>query len=253
MISDPELPESRRRPLAGALSVRAARDAYLAENGFSIDAYDAKWTEAKVLGMTWKVPNTPRHRWAIMLHDLHHAATGYGTDIFGEIEVSAWELRRGLRPLGLYVGNLVLGLALFGLLIAPLRTLRAWRAGAGRGSLFHWDADYDATLALSLGDLRRELGLPEAGLFRGPRMLRPGAPGTENTGREEDAARGTAIALLVQVALLLGGLAVYLLASSTGSGRDDGYAFVVAVHLALLALGCVAASLRLAAQRRSGP
>jgi ubiquinone biosynthesis protein Coq4 len=35
-----------------------------------------------------------------MLHDLHHVATGFGTDMIGEGEVSVWETRRRLRPLG---------------------------------------------------------------------------------------------------------------------------------------------------------
>ena len=61
--------------------------------------------------------------------------TGYGTDLYGEIEVSAWECRRGLRSLGLYVASLVAGFALLGFLIAPRRTWRAWTRGSGRGIL----------------------------------------------------------------------------------------------------------------------
>jgi hypothetical protein len=252
MPSGPKLPEMRLRPLPADLRVRAARDAYLEENGFSVEIYDARWTNATLLGMKFKVPNTARHRFAIMLHDLHHAATGYGTDIFGEVEVSAWECRRGVRPLGLYVASIVVGLALLGVLIAPSRTWRAWCAGAGKGSLFHREEDYDEILDLSLGALRERLGIPEAGLHRGARMLVPGAPGALEAESTVDEAPSTAITLLIEVAVLLGGLAIYLLVSETGSGRDDGYAFVVAVHLAILAAGCVAASVRLAVRRGSG-
>src|SRR5438105_15281405 len=116
-------------------TVRQARDAYLAENGFTVDAYDAKWTDGSFLGIKLVVPNTPRHRWAIMRHDLHHVATGYGTDIVGEAEISAWELRRGLRGLGLYVGTIVTSIALFGLVRAPRPPVPAWRAATGRGPL----------------------------------------------------------------------------------------------------------------------
>jgi hypothetical protein len=252
MPSGPKLPETRLRPLPADLSVRAARDAYLEENGFSVETYDARWTDATLLGMKFKIPNTARHRSAIMLHDLHHAATGYGTDLFGEVEVSAWECRRGVRPLGLYVASIVVGLALFGVLIAPRRTWRAWCAGAGRGSLFHREEGYEAILGLSLGALRERLGIPKAGLHRGPRMLVAGAPGARETESALDEAPSSAIALLIEVAVLLGGLAIYLLVSDTGSGRDDGYAFVVAIHLAILATVCVAASVRLAARRGSG-
>src|SRR5262245_9878283 len=112
----------------GNLSVRAGRDAYLAENGFTLEAYDAKWTPASLLGVTFAVPNTPRHRVAIMWHDLHHVATGYGTDPAGEGEISAWEIRRGLRGLDLYVSTIVISAALLGLAVAPRRTWRAWQA-----------------------------------------------------------------------------------------------------------------------------
>jgi len=250
MSPAPKIPESRLQPLSAGLSAREARDAYFAENGFSVAIYDARFTDATLLGMRFRIPNTARHRWAIMRHDLHHAATGYGTDLYGEIEVSAWECRRGLRPLGLYVGGIVLGLALLGCLVAPRRTLRAWRAGPGKESLFHISDDYDEILALPLGKLRERLDLPEDGLWRGPRMLNPNAPGNCSKQPNKDAAN-PAVAPLLQVSLLLGGLAAYLFVSETGSGRDDGYALVVAIHLALLALGCVAVSVRLLTRSRS--
>src|SRR5215467_14616440 len=100
------------KPLPADWGVREGRDTYLAENGFTTAAYDVKWTDASFFGVRFRVPNTARHRWAIMLHDLHHVATGYGTDLVGEAEISAWELRRGLRGLGFYVGSIVAGGAL---------------------------------------------------------------------------------------------------------------------------------------------
>jgi hypothetical protein len=78
---------SLHRPIGASVRVRDARDAYLAENGFTVEGYEAKWTEASLFGFRFRVPNTPRHRWAIMRHDLHHVATGYGTDLAGEGEI----------------------------------------------------------------------------------------------------------------------------------------------------------------------
>lgn len=144
---------------------RALR-AYLEENGWSRASYDEPVTKAVVFGIPFFFPNTRRHRAALMMHDLHHCATGYGTDLAGEGEMAAWELRRGLRPLGPYVGSVVLLGALAGLLVAPRRTLRAWfQAGPGR-SLFHLDIerDYEALLRMRLGDLRASLGIPPEGL-----------------------------------------------------------------------------------------
>jgi hypothetical protein len=156
--------------------VREGRDAYLAENGFTVEAYDAKWTEASFLGLRFRVPNTARHSAAIKLHDLHHVATGYGTDIVGEGEISAWELRRGLRGLGAYVSAIILAGTAVGLLLAPRRAARAWRASSPGGSLFQSTRTYDELLSLSVGELRRELGMPEGGVAEHPRRLHALAP-----------------------------------------------------------------------------
>jgi hypothetical protein len=167
----------RTEPFPARWTVARARDAYLAENGFTLEAYDAPWTEAAIGKLRLKVPNPPHHRRAIMRHDLHHCVTGFGTDLPGEGEVSAWELRRGIRPLGLYVGAIVVLGALGGLLVAPRRTLRAWRAsGSGRRSLFHGDRRYDELLELELGALRERLGVPRDGLAERPRGLHAAAP-----------------------------------------------------------------------------
>lgn len=164
-------------PIPGHWSVRQGRDAYLAENGFPLADYDAARTPASLLGMKFSVPNTPAHRRAIMQHDLHHVATGYGTDPTGEGEISAWEARAGMGPLNLYVRGLVLTGVMMGLLIAPWRTLRAWRVSStARGLFAHGDEDYEALLSLSVDELRTKLGVPAEGLARRPRRLHSTAP-----------------------------------------------------------------------------
>ena len=158
-----------------AWSNRRARDAYLAENGFTVEAYDEKWTEASFYGLKFKVPNTKRHAWALRLHDLHHVATGYGTDLIGEAELSAWELRRGVRPLGLYVAAIVTLGAAMGLFLAPRRLLAAWRA-AGDTNLFVLDPPYEDLLDFTVKDLRNMLKLPQAGVAQFERRLHAHAP-----------------------------------------------------------------------------
>lgn len=167
---------TRDEPCPADWSVERGLRAYMEENGFTVEAYDAPWTPASLLGIRFGVPNTPRHRWAIRLHDLHHVATGYGTDPAGEGQISAWECRRGVRRLGLYVGTIVASGVLLGLLVAPRKSLRAWRA-SGRGrSLFHEDRDYPELLAMSVGELRALLGVPKDGLATGLRGLHSLAP-----------------------------------------------------------------------------
>src|SRR5207237_3640950 len=142
-------------------SVRRARDAYLAENGFTVAAYDARWTPVSFFGVRFAVPNTRRHRWGIMLHDLHHVATGFGTDLTGEGEISAWEIS-GAPRLGPYVGSIVAGGALMGLALAPRRALAAVSASRGGSSPFglaEAPGGYESLLALTLGALRARLGL----------------------------------------------------------------------------------------------
>lgn len=164
-------------PFRAESTCREARDAYLRENGWTLAAYDAKWTEASVLGIKFSVPNTPRHRWAIRLHDLHHVATGYGTDLVGEGEISAWELSRGLGHLDAYVSAIVIGGALSGFLLSPRRIVRAFRQGRARNLFAESDReqDYDELLALSVAQLRERLDVPPAGLDT-PRRLHAHAP-----------------------------------------------------------------------------
>lgn len=159
-------------------SVRRARDAYLAENGFTVDAYDAKWTEGSLLGLKLAVPNTRKHRWAIMRHDLHHVATGFGTDLVGEAEISAWELRAA-RELGLYVSAIVLSGALLGVFRAPRRTLQAFRAGKHARFLYRGpdsDEEYEAMLNVTVGQLRALLGIPPDGVAAHAPKLHDFAP-----------------------------------------------------------------------------
>jgi hypothetical protein len=166
---------SNLNPFSATLAVREARDLYLKENGFTVASYDDKWTEANVLGIKFRVPNTKHHRWGLMLHDLHHVATGFGTNLTGEGEVSAWELSRGFGSLGLYVGSIVVSGVGVGMLAAPRRTYRAYREG--NGSLFlDPTLDYDQLLDMTVGELRAQLMLPPEGLINAKRGLHSGAP-----------------------------------------------------------------------------
>jgi hypothetical protein len=165
----------RQHPLPASLSVQAARDLYLAENGFTVAEYSARWTSATFLGIPLLVLNTKTHAWGIMLHDLHHLATGYGTDLRGEGEISVWEARGKLASLGLYTGSIVLTGVTFGWLLSPSRMKAASRAPQKR-NLFDRSLHYDSLLAMTVGELRGLLGIPEAGVFRGTRELHARAP-----------------------------------------------------------------------------
>ncbi len=158
------------------MRVRDARDAYLAENGFTTESYEAPRTKSSILGIRFSVPNPPRHQRAIRMHDLHHVVTGYGTDHAGEGEISVWEARGGLVPAGYYVAAIVLANVALGMVLAPARTWAISRTAHTGRSLLSLDVEYDSLLEMTVGDLRQMLGVPADGLTASPRRLHALAP-----------------------------------------------------------------------------
>ncbi|MEM9188269.1 MAG: hypothetical protein AAGF12_03795 [Myxococcota bacterium] len=179
------------RPYPKAWTVRQGLDAYLSENGFSNTSYDDPWMKVSVLWFSIPFPNPPKHAKAIRLHDLHHVATAYGTDLAGEAEISAWELRRGLRGLDLFVSAIVIAGAFSGLFHAPRRTLRAWadsrKWSSDAGTLYECElgTQYDALLDLTIGELRTRLAVPQDGLTEA-RKLHAGAARANRQGSTTD-------------------------------------------------------------------
>ena len=99
---------------------------------------------------------------AIPFHDLHHVATGYGTDFVGEAEVGMWELRAGCETAVVYFLN---GMAvLIGLSLSPRRMLAAYRAAKGAQSLYRAPVPVEKLLAMRVGELRAHLGVPDKGI-----------------------------------------------------------------------------------------
>ena len=160
-------------------TVRDARDAYLDENGFTVAAYSEPWNEVTVFGKKTKIRNTRARAALIPMHDLHHVATGFGTDYAGEGEISGWEVAAGL-PSSLYVKAIILSGFLLGLCVAPRRTLAAFAAGREARSLFRDAPRYEDLLARSVAELRVMLGVPAGGISRGPRRLHKLAPRAED-------------------------------------------------------------------------
>ena len=165
-------------PYGASLAVCEALDVYLKENGFTKEEYDAPKVRIKAMGVSFWLPNPATRKVAVRRHDLHHVLTGYGTDLCGEAEVSAWELRRGIGAVGLYVKMLITSITLFGFVHSPRRTWRAWAKGPGDSTLFGAsDEEYHEALRMSVGDLRERFELPRAGIAT-ERALHSAAPKT---------------------------------------------------------------------------
>lgn len=165
----------------GGWTVREALAAYHAENGFTEASYTEPWTPVSFFGLHFAIPNTKSHQRALRLHDLHHVATGYGTDLVGEGEISALELRHDLPSAGIYVALLVVGIAATGMVLSPRRMVRAFRQAKGTRCLWGLDVPYETLLDMRVSDLRRLIGVSEDGVSRLPRKLHPQAPRAQAT------------------------------------------------------------------------
>ena len=155
-------------------TVREALEAFLAKNGFSTDAYEEPTVPIPLGPITITLPNTEGRKVLVRWHDLHHLATGYGTDMVGEAEIGAWEIRAGCTNLAGYVYN---GMAVaLGLLIAPIRTLRAFARAKGARTLYRVQLRYEDALEMELVELRARMGVPAEGVSSGPVRLHTAAP-----------------------------------------------------------------------------
>jgi hypothetical protein len=139
------------------MTVREARALYFAQNGLSEAGYSDRWVKLRAGPLPLAFPNTRARVRAVKLHDLHHVATGYDTTWRGEAEIGAWELAAGCgHHLPAWVLNL--GAVVVGLLIAPGRTLRAWRRGRRSRTLYAGEFD-PSLLDMTVPELRARLGL----------------------------------------------------------------------------------------------
>ena len=141
-----------------ALTLAAARDEYFRVNDFGLDGgYQAAWVDFKLGPIPMPFPNTRGRRAAVRFHDLHHTLTGYGTDVLGEFEISAWEIGSGCAGF-VAAWQLDLSGMVGGLLSIPRRTWRAYLRGRQSRNLFR--ARYDhALLSRQVGEMRHQLGL----------------------------------------------------------------------------------------------
>lgn len=137
--------------------LRTALAHYLAASGLPADSgVSQRWVKVRMLGMPIVFPNFDARRAVLVEHDVHHLLTGYRTDWTGEGEIGAFEIATGCRHLwAAWFFNL--GGFLFGLLLAPRRTFRAFVRG--RRSTNFYGADRERTLQHTVAEARHALGL----------------------------------------------------------------------------------------------
>jgi hypothetical protein len=142
-----------------SLTVGEARSRYFEEAGFPPDGgYAAKFVQLAKLGpIPVGFPNSDARRKAVVLHDLHHVATGYKTDWTGEAEISAWEIASGCGRMWFAWYINLQGMVL-GWVVNPGATWRAWVRGRHSRNLYH-EGVSDQLLRETVGSLRARLAL----------------------------------------------------------------------------------------------
>lgn len=124
------------------------RGAFVADNHFDAPPRMVEWVRLGPVPIP--IPNPPARRRALLLHDLHHALTGYRTDWRGEWQISGWEVGGGLHRDAVAWTFCLMGLTA-GLVACPRLTVRAFARGRRGRTLFGQDVAAVDRLTLAEG------------------------------------------------------------------------------------------------------
>lgn len=147
-----------------------AREHDLCPGAQSFDEWwDVRWIKVRIRGRS--IPFLPviGYRNALHLHDVHHVLTGYSTKLPGELELAAWELASGGCGLHLLFWPDRLLAIVLGLVVCPIRLLRAAARGWRCRNLYR--ESIESVLASDFEDLRRRTRIDreDSGKFGGRR------------------------------------------------------------------------------------
>jgi hypothetical protein len=131
---------------------------YFKRSGFGPETYTDRWVKLPVGPFTLYLPNVGPRRQAVPLHDVNHVITEYPTNWTGEFEISGYELGSGL---GSFWFGWVIDLqgVWGGVLLRPIRTLRAFARGRRARSVYSQYSLDSSLKNMRLGDLRAALGV----------------------------------------------------------------------------------------------
>ena len=143
------------------MTIATAVERYMEINGFTREEYTAKSVPVKVGPLLIRLPNGPARQRAIAQHDVHHVLTGYHTDLIGEAEIGAFELRGGCTSFFLWMINLAAVVA--GLFISPRRVLAAFRSARGAKTLYALELGAKDVETIEVETLRELAHIPRRG------------------------------------------------------------------------------------------
>jgi len=157
------------------MTTEEALGAYLVKQGVANEGdgregwYAGYWFSTRILGV--QVPIFPRvgFRRGLPAHDTHHMLNDYPTRWVGECETAAWELASG--GCGIHLAYWIdrLFFLVLALVLAPIRSLHAWRRGWGQRNLYGLDPDQ--LLAMEIEDVRRYVTSGETAKRSSPRTV----------------------------------------------------------------------------------
>jgi hypothetical protein len=117
------------------------------------DLYESRWFYAPILGVQVRVFPRFGFQKGLPAHDTHHMLNGYPTNWVGECETAAWELASGGCASHLIYWIDRLFFLAMALVVAPMRSVRAWQRGWGQRNLYRFEPDQ--LLAMDLAEVRR--------------------------------------------------------------------------------------------------
>lgn len=152
----PAAPTTAPTPsLAMARPVEPALTEFFTTHGLDRGGYSADKLVVRLGPLRFPFPNPG----FLPFHDLHHLALNAPPRFWGEVEVSALELRSGCPTALIWL--LCMAAMVLGALVAPRRVWRTWRRYAGCKNLYRGHR-YEDLLALDLHELRRKMGVSSA-------------------------------------------------------------------------------------------
>ena len=130
------------------MKTRDALESFCAEHRLDRRGYADTKFRVPLGPFTLVFPNPGK----LPLHDLHHVMLGAAPTFWGEVEVSALELRGG--PPNVIIWILCVGALALGMLARPRRVIAWWRMSRGCRLLYDHPDPLEQLLELDVEDLR---------------------------------------------------------------------------------------------------
>ncbi len=103
-------------------------------------------------------PNFDARRKAVVKHDIHHLLTGYETNVWGESEISAWEIGSGCKKYWAVFFIDTSG-TMLGIPIKFRRVLKAFARGRKTKNLYHDSIPTEVAMDMKICELQSVLYL----------------------------------------------------------------------------------------------